>query len=140
MGPSNHTPPQTLCPTLNPHRRVLLLFILAIALVSLGYPLIRAEHARLEKIRAARDFKTQLMARLSSDPQFLGVCVDINTGGDTRVIGEVNSPQAYSQLKLLIRSCTRKLEVHLEVCYPHQPPDIDQTLVFSDHETIPPGD
>jgi hypothetical protein len=120
--------------------RLLLLAGVTIALVAWGYPSIRSEHHRLARVKAGSTFDSECTAKLSGDPRFARVSVSVDTGGRTTVEGQVDSPQSYADLKAIVLSCKCTIGVSLNVYYPHKPPGVDETFVFSDNEFITPAE
>ena len=121
----------------NRHGGVLVLFAIAIILTWVGYPQIKAEHARLAKINKGRHFQQQFQAKLKADRRFERIGVVVTTGGDTLVMGDVDSGQAYAELKRLARSCERRGEIHLTISFPDAVPDAAELIPFTHSELLP---
>ena len=124
----------------NRHGGVLVLFAIAIVLTWVGYPQIKAEHARLAKINKGRLFQREFQPKLKADPRFERIGVVVSTGGNTLVMGEVDSAQTYVELKRLALSCERKDEVHLTISFPDSVPGAEELIAFTHSEMLPPGD
>jgi hypothetical protein len=79
------------------------------------------------------------MDKLAGEERFAGITVSISTGGGTVVYGQLQSPQDHADLKARALSCRRNVTVSLNVRHPHRPPGYAEIFVYSDNESLPPG-